>query len=157
MPGASTQFGHRRPEGVATKLFVRAGGVQVKVEVTPVLRGCVYGHVRRAVSPAVEDACGYAEAQVVSLEDLFAGKMVAALDRQHPRDFFDLGALLANEGLTDALRTAFVAYLISHNRPVVEPLAPGRLDIEAELGDRFVGMTPTPVALADLLARHARG
>ncbi len=58
--------------------------------------------------------------------------MVAALDRQHPRDLFDVSALLANEGLTDALRTAFVVYLISHNRPAVELLAPGRLDIEAE-------------------------
>ena len=63
MSGASTQFGHLRSAGVVTKLFVQAGGVQVKIEVTPVLRGCVYGHVRRAVSPAVEDAYGYAEAR----------------------------------------------------------------------------------------------
>jgi predicted nucleotidyltransferase component of viral defense system len=27
---------------------------------------------------------------VVSFADLFAGKIVAALDRQHPRDLFDV-------------------------------------------------------------------
>jgi Nucleotidyl transferase AbiEii toxin, Type IV TA system len=30
-----------RPEGIVTKLLVRADGVQIKIEVTPVLRGCV--------------------------------------------------------------------------------------------------------------------
>ena len=39
---------------------------------------------------------------VLSFEDLFAGKMIAALDRQNPRDLFDIHGLLTNEGLTDA-------------------------------------------------------
>ena len=39
---------------------------------------------------AVEEAFGFAETSVVSFEDLFAGKLVAALDRQHPRDLFDV-------------------------------------------------------------------
>jgi len=49
-----------------------------------------------SVSPRVEDQFGFAEIQIVSFPDLYAGKIVAALDRQHPRDLFDVRDLLAN-------------------------------------------------------------
>ena len=115
-----------QPENIVTKLLVRHENAQVKIEVTPVLRGCVFEPVLQAVSPAVEETFGFAEIQVVSFADLYAGKIVAALDRQHPRDFFDVRDLLANEGVTDDLRKAFIVYLISHNRPMAEVLAPQR-------------------------------
>ena len=51
-------------------------------------------------------AFGFAEMQVVSFADLYAGKIVAAFDRQHPRDLFDVRDLLANEGVSDELRRA---------------------------------------------------
>ena len=72
--------------------------MQIKIEETPVLRGVVYDPVGVSVGPAVEDAFGYAGMQVVSFADLYAGKIVAAFDRQHPRDLFDVRGLLANEG-----------------------------------------------------------
>lgn len=90
---------------------------------------------------------GFAEIQVVSFADLNAGKLVAALDRQHPRDLFDVRDLLANEGVTDELRKAFVVYIISHNRPVAEVLAPTRQDITQEFERGFVGITEDPVSL----------
>lgn len=102
------------------------------------------------VVPAVEDAFGFAEMQVVSFADLYAGKLVAALDRQHPRDLFDVRDLLANEGIGDELRRAFLVYIISHNRPMAEVLAPSRKPLLAEFERGFVGMTQEPVALADL-------
>ena len=111
--------------------------VQIKIEVTPVLRGCVYEPEKRAVSEAVEAAFGFAEIQVVSFADLYAGKLVAALDRQHPRDLFDVRDLLANEGISDELRKAFVVYIISHNRPMHEVLAPTRQDISAGIYARL--------------------
>jgi predicted nucleotidyltransferase component of viral defense system len=92
---------------------VRADDVQIKVEVTPVLRGCVYNPVTTSVSPRVEDQFGFAEVQVVSLPDLYAGKIVAALDRQHPRDLFDVRDLLANDEIGEELRKAFIVYLLS--------------------------------------------
>ena len=49
--------------------------------------------------------------RVVSFADLYAGKIMAALDRQHPRDLFDVRDLLANEGIDDSLRRAFIVYL----------------------------------------------
>ena len=118
---------------------------------TPVLRGCVYEPEKRSVSAAVEDAFGFAEIQVVSFADLYAGKLVAALDRQHPRDLFDVRDPLANEGVTDPLRKAFVVYIISHNRPMAEVLAPTRQDITHEFERGFVGMTENPVSLDELL------
>jgi predicted nucleotidyltransferase component of viral defense system len=134
-------------EGAVTKLIVREAGVQIIVEVTPVMRGCAYECAVRAVSPPVEKMFGFAEMQVVSFADLYAGKIVAALDRQHPRDLFDIKHLLANEGIDDALRAAFVVYLLSHNRPMFEVLGGRPKDISAEFLHNFEGMTAEPVKL----------
>ncbi|MGC1304045.1 MAG: nucleotidyl transferase AbiEii/AbiGii toxin family protein [Caulobacteraceae bacterium] len=138
-------------DGLIRRLLVRADAVQVKIEVTPVLRGVVFAPERRDVAPAVEAAFGFAEANLVSFADLYAGKMVAALDRQHPRDLFDVRDLLANEGLTRPLIDAFLVYLVSHNRPMAEVLAPNRKDLAEEFERNFVGMTSEPVALAALV------
>ena len=64
-------------EKVINKLFVALDSVQIKIEVTPVLRGCVYEPEKRSVSAAVEAEFGFAEIQVVSFADLYAGKLVA--------------------------------------------------------------------------------
>ena len=152
IPGARINAVPLPSEKCTTRLIVRAGGVQIKIEVTPVLRGCVYDPAIRTVSPVVEDQFGFAEMQVVSFADLYAGKIVAALDRQHPRDLFDVRELLANEGIGDALRKAFIIYLVSHNRPIAEVLAPARLDITAEFERGFDGMTGTSVTLDELVA-----
>ena len=138
--------------GALTRLLVRAEGVQTKIEVTPVLRGCVYDPESRSVSEAVEEAFGFAEIQVVSFADLYAGKIVAALDRQHPRDLFDVRDLLANEGIDDALRRAFIVYMLSHDRPMSEVLAPTRKDISEEFLRGFEGMTDKPVSRDELVA-----
>ena len=131
---------------------MRAEGVQIKIEVTPVLRGCVYQPELRRVAQAVEEAFGFAEMPVVSFADLYAGKLVAALDRQHPRDFFDVRDLLRNEGIDDALRRAFLVYLISHDRPMHEVLRATRKNISGEFLRGFSGMTEKPVTLEELMA-----
>ena len=138
-------------EGAIVKLLVRADGVQIKIEVTPVLRGCVYEPEVRAVSKNVEQEFGFAEIRVVSFPDLYAGKIVAALDRQHPRDLFDIRDLLASEGIDDALRRAFIVYLLSHDRPMSEVLAPTRKDIAEEFLRGFEGMTAAPVSHDELV------
>jgi predicted nucleotidyltransferase component of viral defense system len=152
IPAAHVAPSQLRPENVVTKLVVRAEGAQIKIEVTPVLRGCVYEPGVMSVAPAVEDAFGFAETQVVSFADLYAGKLVAALDRQHPRDLFDVRDLLANEGITDELRRAFLIYVLSHDRPIAEILAPTRKPLEEEFQRGFEGMTAEPVALEELVA-----
>ena len=149
-PNTAVHMGTLHIEGTVNKLFIRTNDVQVKLEVTPVIRGCVYEPNLRTVSPRVEEAFGFAEIQVVSHADLYAGKLVAALDRQHPRDLFDVRDLLANEGIDEELRKAFVVYLISHNRPMAEVLAPTRRELSSEFARGFVETTETPVTLEEL-------
>lgn len=150
IPRAQITESGLQPENAVTKLLIRADGAQIKIEVTPVLRGCVYEPELRTVSPAVEEAFGFAEMRVVSFADLYGGKIVAALDRQHPRDFFDVRDLLANEGIDETLRRAFLVYLLSHNRPMAEVLAPKRKSISDEFLRGFQGMTAEPVSLEEL-------
>jgi predicted nucleotidyltransferase component of viral defense system len=142
-----------RDNGIVTKLNVREpGGVQIKVEINTVTRGYVFAPETRPVTPAVEDRFGFAEVRVASFADLYGGKLVAALDRQHPRDLFDVRDLLAAEGVPDDLRRAFLVLLMSHNRPLHEVLAPVRRDLSTTYDREFAGMTDVEVPLADLEA-----
>lgn len=152
LPGARVEPVMLRPENIATKLLVRFENAQIKIEVTPVLRGTVYEPVTLSVTPAVEAAFGFAQMRVVSLADLYAGKIVAALTRQHPRDLFDVRDLLANEGISDALRAAFIVYAISGDRSIADTLAPNRKPLEQPFASELQGMTDTDIALDDLYA-----
>lgn len=138
-------------DGAILRLLVMAEGTQVKIEVSPVLRGVVHEPSTIPVTEVVEEVFGFAETSVVSFEDLFAGKLVAALDRQHPRDLFDVRGLLAHEGLSDALREAFIAYLLSHNRPMGEVLSGRVKDLANEYRNGFEGMTEEVVAIEELM------
>jgi hypothetical protein len=87
---------------------------------------------------------------------MYGGKLVAAMDRQHPRDLFDVMQLFAHEGITPSIRRAFVVYLASHNRPVHEVLFPAKREITQEYEHTFHGMTAEPVALDELLQARER-
>ncbi|MBS0970747.1 nucleotidyl transferase AbiEii/AbiGii toxin family protein [Nissabacter archeti] len=136
----------------ALRLTVVRDSVMIKIELSPVLRGTVYEPAVRPVCEAVEDEFGYAEMAVVSFADLYAGKICAALDRQHPRDLFDVKFLLDNEGLTDALRKALLVYVISHPRPIAELLRPHFKEISGIYEGEFRRMAEVDVPLADLQA-----
>lgn len=142
---------YTEPEHATTRLVVRADTLQIKIEVTPVMRGSVYPPEMRAVTSTVEGRFGFAEIQVLSFADLYGGKIVAALDRQHPRDFFDVRDLLAHEGIDGALQRAFIVYLLCHNRPMHEVLAAKRKNIDQEYLRGFSGMTETEITLEQLI------
>jgi hypothetical protein len=72
------------------------------------------------------------------------------MDRQHPRDLFDIMELFAHGGITPAIRRAFVVYLASHNRTLHEVLFPPSKDIQLAYEGSFAGMTTEPVRLAAL-------
>ena len=136
-----------------TKLLVRRAGIEVKIEANFVMRGTVHP-VRMAslTQSARETLQADLEIPVVSLEDMYGGKLVAAMDRQHPRDLFDILQLFTHEGITAGIRRAFVVYLAGHNRPVHEVLSPSLRDIRYEYEQNFMGMTIEPVDLEALLA-----
>jgi hypothetical protein len=77
----------------------------------------------------------------------YLGKICAALDRQHPRDLFDVKLLLDDIGITSEIRRSFVVYLAGHNRPMNELLSPNLQDITSLYDDQFVGMTRDEVPL----------
>jgi Nucleotidyl transferase AbiEii toxin, Type IV TA system len=146
-----------RTQREINKLVIRTRDrVQIKVEVTPVLRGCVYEPVIMPVSQKVEDDFGFAEINVLSFADLYAGKIMAALDRQHPRDLFDVHHLLANEGISDELRKAIIVYLISHDHSPHSLLKPVLRDITQDFAQNFVGMTREDVDFETLLSVRER-
>ena len=140
-----------------TKLLVRRGKIEVKVEVNFVMRGTVLPVRTAALTSAARDTLqAELEIPVVSLEDVYGGKLVAAMDRQHPRDLFDVLQLFAHEGITPGIRRAFVVCLASHNRPVHEVLFPAMRNIDQEYEHNFRGMTTEPVELDALLAARER-
>jgi predicted nucleotidyltransferase component of viral defense system len=140
-----------------TKLLVRRGSIEVKIEVNFVMRGTVHPVRMASLTAVARDALlADLEIPVVSLEDMYGGKLVAAMDRQHPRDLFDVMQLFAHEGITPAIRRAFVVYLASHNRPVHEVLFPSLRNIRHDFENNFRGMTTEPVELAVLLATRER-
>jgi predicted nucleotidyltransferase component of viral defense system len=140
-----------------TKLFARREKLEVKVEVNFVLRGTVHP-VRPAslTAKAREVLQADLELPLLSIEDLYGGKLVAAMDRQHPRDLFDVMELFRHEGITRAIRGSFVAYLAAHNRPIHEVLFPNLRDVSGEYEGTFKGMTAEPVELKALLAARER-
>lgn len=140
-----------------TKLLVRKGSIEIKIEVNFVLRGTLRPVRRETLAAKAREALmADMELPVSSLEDLYGGKLVAALDRQHPRDLFDVMQLFDHEGITTGIRRAFAVYLACHNRPVHEVLFPMPRDIAQEYERTFKGMTTTTVPLDDLLKTRDR-
>jgi hypothetical protein len=80
---------------------------------------------------------------------LYGGKICAALDRQHPRDLFDVKYFLANTAFTDEHREGLLLALLSSNRPLEELLFPNLLDQKTTLTNQFDGMTNEPFSYED--------
>ncbi len=149
-PGVNVKASVLSGTGKRFKLLVWQADASVKIEVTPVLRGSVYPVENRQMSPNAEKKFGFARMPVLSFEDLYGGKICAALDRQHPRDLFDVHWLLEHEGIDERLKNAFLVYLMGHNRPMAELLAPQLRDIAPLHMTELEGMTYEPVGLGQL-------
>ncbi len=149
IPGAGVE--ESRIHNSIVKLFISTGDALVKIEPNLVLRGSVH-------PPQVLDLCQAAQDRfeaftsigTLSPADLYGGKLCAALDRQHPRDLFDVKLLIEAEGITPEVRRAFVIYLAGHDRPMNELLSPRLQDIEATYESSFRGMARNDVSLDDL-------
>jgi predicted nucleotidyltransferase component of viral defense system len=145
-----------KPEFVRAMNVTREG-VSIKIEPNFIIRGSLYGVETREICQAAQEAFELSgEAHVLSVPDLYGGKICAALDRQHPRDLFDIKLLLENEGITDAIRKSFVVHLVSHDRPMVELLDPNFADLRKSFTADFEGMTlvkVSPEELEDVRAR----
>lgn len=144
-------------EAGINRLIASRGRSRVQIETTPVMRGTVHPVRTLSVRPAVERAFGFAEMQVLDFADLYAGKLAAALSRQHPRDLFDIQRPLDEGRLDEHLWRTFLVYLTSSPKPAAEILAPEvPRDFEQTFTAHFQGMTAEPVSAAALLEVRAR-
>lgn len=138
--------------GDELKLFIERNRTRVKVEVNHVFRGTVLPIESRPLTAEAQDTF-FTDIQIPVLhpDELYGSKLVAAMDRQHPRDLFDVLKLYEAGGLTEGIVECFVCYLAGHNRPIHEVLFANEIDITSSYDNEFEGMTRELVSLASLL------
>lgn len=145
------------PAGDEIKLFIRRGSIQVKLEVNHVFRGTVLSIEKRVLNAeAGRIFTTDVSAPVLASDELYGSKLVAAMDRQHPRDIFDVLGLYNERGLAPEIVECFVCYLAGHNRPVHEVLFSNDIDLSTAFENEFVGMTRTPITLEELQKVRAK-
>lgn len=151
---------HRIQNSVSKKvegLVASTPKAQVKIEPNTVFRGTVFPCQRVSLCEiAKNEFSADTTIQMVSLADVFGGKICAMLDRQHPRDIFDVKLLLENEGITLEIRQAFLVYLSTHNRPMHELLNPTLCDIKPLFKNEFKGMSSIVVSCEELEVARSR-
>lgn len=148
--GIDSRFGGS--EAQETKLLLERSGVRVKIEVNHIFRGALLeSEPKRLVQEAQDLFFSELELPVLHEDELYGSKLVAAMDRQHPRDLFDVLGLYEAGGLTGNIVECFVDYLAGHNRPIHEVLFAHQLDISQAFENEFSGMTRHPVDLNKLL------
>ena len=144
-------------DSAETKLLIRRGGVLVKVEVNAVFRGTVLPIERRPLSPRTSMLFAVElEVPTLAADELYGSKLVAAFDRQHPRDLFDVLLLDERGGISDGMVESFVTYLAGHNRPMHEVLSPRMKDLALAFESSFAGMTSEPVSLRTIESLRLR-
>ena len=132
------------------KLIVSVKNVVVKVEVSVMNRGLLgNAETRILCAKAQETFEAFCEISSVSLGQLYGGKICAALDRQHPRDLFDVKYLLQNEGFTKEIKKGFLLMLLCSERPINEMLNPHLLDQQTAFENQFEGMASDAFAYED--------
>jgi len=146
-----SQVSEGRSQDHVVKLLVSTHDAIVKIEPNLILRGSVHKSQNRDLCLAAQEHFEtFVSVQTLSMADLYGGKLCAALDRQHPRDLFDVKLLFDDTGITPEIRRAFVVYIAGHNRPMSELLAPKLQDIGDLYVDQLTGMTRKEVPLDDL-------
>lgn len=124
------------------KLLLDEQGVLIKIEANMVGRGLLGDPNNMPLCETAQDQFDvFCVMPIVPLGQLYGSKLCAALDRQHPRDLFDVRLLLDNEGLSDDIKRGLVFSLISSNRPTHELLAPRLQDQRIAFEKQFDGMS----------------
>jgi len=152
MPSVLIEEKAESPKGLVSKLFVKRQNAIVKVEPNLVIRGSLFGPEERDLCKKAEEVFEkFVTTKTLAFSELYGSKICAALDRQHPRDIFDIMLLLKNEGITEQVRKSFLVYLISHNRPISELLSPNFKDMKPVFEKEFAGMASFEVKYEELL------
>lgn len=134
----------------ATKLLINNDDAVIKVEVNQIKRGCFADIQKLSLSEKAQyEFNTFCEVPIVEKGHLYGGKICAALDRQHPRDIFDIRYMLRKDDFTPSMKKGFIFYLIGANRPISEILKPNLIDQRDVLEKQFSGMTEESFSYAD--------
>lgn len=126
---------------IEKKIICSNSKATIKIEPNYIIRGYINKPAIKPVCENAENKFGYAEIQVISKPELYGGKICAALDRQHPRDLFDIKLLLGNNELDDEITKGFVDMLLSHDKPLHETLNPNIKNQHEIFEKQFLGMS----------------
>jgi len=140
-------------DGHDAKLLIQSQNAQIKIEVNTITRGILHPVRLLQVNEEVQDKFKkFAAIQVVSDAELYGGKICAALDRQHPRDLFDVYLLFQESGYNENVKNGFIQALVSHMRTMHEILHPHLLDQRSAFEKQFQGMSDIVFTYEDLEA-----
>ncbi|MDR2723591.1 MAG: nucleotidyl transferase AbiEii/AbiGii toxin family protein [Holosporaceae bacterium] len=139
----------REDAGSCRKIICNNTAASIKIEPNYVVRGCVKPPKLMQNNLKVQEIYGFAAMKILSFGELYGGKICAALDRQHPRDLFDVKYLLSNEGITPNVKQGFIVALLSHNRPPHEILRPNIQNQKEIFAREFLGMTEEAFSYED--------
>lgn len=124
------------------KLQLNEHGTTIKIEVNMVGRGLLEEATKAQLCETAQEQFDvFCTMPIVSMGQLYGGKICAALDRQHPRDLFDVKLMFENEGFTDEVKRGFLLGLVSSNRPTHEILNPHFIDQRTAFENQFEGMS----------------
>lgn len=146
---------HIVPNYTTCKLLCEYRGKQVKVEVNQTKRRLVGGDaIPTPLSEKAQEEFGlYCEANIVSLSQLYGGKIAAALSRQHPRDLFDVKYM--DVPMADC-REGLIFCLLGSDRPIYESFAPRLIDQREAMANQFEGMTDIPFTYEEFEETRAK-
>jgi predicted nucleotidyltransferase component of viral defense system len=124
------------------KLFVSHNDAMIKIEVSQIVRG-ILGAVKEKIlcKKAQEQFDTFCSINIVPNGQLYGGKVCAAMDRQHPRDIFDVKQLLLKEGFTKEIKEGFLFRLLSTDRSIQDVLFPNLQDQRLAMTNQFAGMS----------------
>ena len=123
------------------KLLVRSKRKEIKIEVNLIGRGVISDITKMPLCDRAQSEFDvFVVFPIVPLGQLYGGKICAALDRQHPRDLFDVKYLLENEKFSDEVKHGFLLSLISSDRPINEVVVPSFQDQRQAMKNQFSGM-----------------
>jgi len=132
------------------KIYCSRDDAVIKIEPNFILRGTTLPTRRLKTCPAVASLTqAEASMQVLSLPELYGGKFCAALDRQHPRDLFDVAQFYKKHTIDEDFKRGFLALALGHNRPLHELLNPILQDHREIFTQQFAGMTDEPFTYVD--------
>lgn len=136
--------------GADVKLFCHYAGSRIKIEVNTVMRGLIEPAELRPLVPSAADFFqAFCEIKTVSTAQLYGGKLCAALDRQHPRDLFDVALFFDGGGEIETTKRGLIYALLCSNRPLHELLSPNPNNQEQAFNNQFQGMAQIPFNYQD--------